>query len=241
MLRDELSDDDHPVVRPVPSRSAGDARYADRFRPIVAADPHSVGGSETVDLGSDRPARAWPTWLTRTVTGLGVLATAVVAVQAGGGGAEIPENVPDLPAATSQVRAAPAVAPLRIDQIDAALWDSNGFSYTIALTNDADTAYDLVDIGPGMSGTEMAWDRTLVLPAGATTRVRIDFLVLNCLAATTSAAPAELRIVVRGRSVGAVAELAHLPTDAQGAEIDAAGKAICAPGGGYGPGGSALG
>jgi hypothetical protein len=239
VLRDELGDDGHDIAAP-PTRSTGEPRYGDRFRPLSPADSAVDTESETVDLGLDAPSRPWPTWLTRSATGLGVLAAALVAVQMGSG-REIPENVPDLPAASSPLNDAPPVARLRISQIDAVLWDRDGFSYTIALTNDADTAYDLVDLGPTMSGTEMAWDRSLVLPAGVTTTVRVDYLVLNCLAATTSAAPDELRVVVRGRSAGSVTELARLPTDQQGAEIDAAGKAICAPGGGYGPGGTVLG
>ena len=79
-----------------------------------------------------------------------------------------------------------------------------------------------------MSGTELAWDRALVLQPGRETTVRVDFLVLNCLAATTSSAPAEVRMVVRARRRRRDGARAEVPTEDQAALINASGEAICA-------------
>jgi hypothetical protein len=192
-----------------------------------------VSESDTVDLGTEQLARSWPPWLIRAAAGVGVAATALIAVATGDRGGDASDGLPDsAPQRPAALHAPPPEAQLDVRRVEADLWDSSGFSYEVTLTNRSDTTLDLIDIGPAMSGTEVAWDRMLVLPAGRTTLVRVDFLVLNCLAATSSAAPAELRIVVRGQAAGSVAALAQVPTTEQAALIEMAGADICSSGGG---------
>ena len=233
MGRDELTEDGTSVARSAPPR-AGPARYGDRFRRPTTLRIGPVGECETVEIGVEAPARSWPSWLTRGAAGLGLAATAVIGVAISDRDTD-PSNASDTPPERSTpLRALPPVAPLDVTGIEAELWESNGFSYEITLTNATDTAFSLLNVSPAMSGTELAWDRTLVLPANQSTIVRVDFLVLNCLAATTSSAPAEVRMVVRGQSADAVPALAQVATVDQAAFIDSAGKGICSQGGGDG-------
>lgn len=232
MGTEELSEDGTAVPRPAPPRTDGPARYGDRFRRTPAAPEVGLGADgDTVDVGVGAAPSAWPTWLTRCAAGVGLVATAVVGVWMGDRDDRTPQARPDAPPQRSvPLHEPPPDAPLDVRRIEAELWDSHGFSYEITLTNTTLAAFELIDVGPPMSGTELAWDRSLVLEARSTTTVRVDFLVLNCLAATTSTAPVELRMVVRSRD-DAVASLAQVATVEQAAVIDAAGKGICAQGG----------
>ena len=233
MGAEELTDDGRPAAAPPPPRAGAAARYGDRFRPTPTEPAWAAPVSDTVELDADEPPRAWPPWLARSAAVVGLAATVAVAVAVGDREAPTPDALPDQPPTRSTpLHDPPPVAALDVSRIEADLWESNGFSYEITLTNSSDTAYDLVDVGPAMSGTELAWDRTLVLPAGRSTTVRVDFLVLNCLAATTSSAPMKLRMVVRGHGVDGVAALAQVATADQAAVIEAAGRDICAQGGG---------
>ena len=232
--REELTEDGGPVPRPLPPRTDGPARYADRFRPEPPAiDLGPRGDADTVDLGAEPPTRSWPSWLTRTAAGVGLLATAVIAVATSDRDADVPEGLPDArPEQSTAPHDPPPMAPLDVSGVEVDLWDSNGFSYEVTVTNRSETALELIDVGPAMSGIELAWEHALVLPAGQRTTVRVDFLVMNCLAATSSAAPVELRLVVRGQAVDAVAALAQVPTVEPAAFIESAGQDICGPRGG---------
>jgi hypothetical protein len=226
-----MTEDGTALPRPPPPRTDGPARYGDRFRRIPATlEVGPAADGDTVDMGVEAPPRAWPTWLTRGAAGVGLVATAAVAVWMGDRDDGTPQALPDAPPQnTMPSHDPPPVAPLDVRGIEANLWDSHGFSYEITLTNTTLTAFDLIDVGPPMSGTELAWDRSLVLEARSTTTVRVDFLVLNCLAATSSTAPMGLRMVVRSQG-DAVTSLAQVATVEQAAVIDAAGKEICAQG-----------
>lgn len=225
------SDIERRRPRSNPSASARrPLKYGDRFRPgtTTTLELEPVSRGDLVDQ-EDRPRQRWPAWLTRGAAGVGVVATAVIAVTVGDGSEPAPPAPSETPPAVSlPINDRPPVAPLEVGLIEAEVWDSRGFSYEITMTNRSDTAFDLIDVGPKMSGTELAWDRELVLYPGRETTVRVDFLVLNCLAATSSSAPVEVRMVVRARDGVSRTALAEVPTEDQAALVNASGDAICA-------------
>lgn len=128
----------------------------------------------------------------------------------------------------------PVMAAIEVGGVGAELWASRGFSYDLALENPTTDSFEIIDIGPPVSGTEIAWDRELVLEPGGAATYRIDYLVVNCLAATTSAVPHELRLLVRRGGADGPVELATIETSEPAAVIEAAGDKICGSAGAEG-------
>lgn len=171
MGREELTEDGAAPRRPAPQRPGGVTRYGDRFRPAATApglDLDRAGEDDRVDLGNDAPARTWPTWLTRGAAGLGVAATAAIAIAMGDREDSAPQAVESPPAQALQdkyptrapVRAAPpSMAALVSSRVEDGVWDHGRFTvddqdqlFEITLTGVVIGAVD-VDVVSGTSST----------------------------------------------------------------------------------------
>jgi hypothetical protein len=239
------ADDGGPDRRP---------RYADRFRSDApGGEPGSGqlaggqlgsgqlgGGSDVLGVGAAKPEPVrprWPAWVPRVATTLALVAAAGIAI-AREDGDGIPEaDTTSPPVETAPPHEPPPVASIELVEARAEPWESRGFTYELVLGNPTRQAFELLDVGPGMSGTELAWTQDLEIGAGGEAGLRVDYLVVNCRAATTSAVPTELRLVLRHGGPQGRVELARLPIPEQAAAIEAQGARICPQGAGFDPSG----
>lgn len=208
--------------------------YGARFRDQLG--PAEVLGPEVLDDGTT--GRAWSRWLTRT----GAVVVSAAAGTALWVGLERPEPPAPEPVATESYgppitivrNAPPSRAPLELAAATAELWTTRGFSYDLELTNPTSTAYRVLDIRHAVNGTEMLWNESLVLETHATTTLRVDFLIINCVAVLDRPVPAALRLTLRpeGAAPGLAGgvEIADLDLTELSAELGAAGGVRCADG-----------
>jgi hypothetical protein len=177
------------------------------------------GRTEVVGMGADdaRPISRHR-WL-RVVVGIAALGVAAAFLthqddatsDSSTDGAPATGAVQERPARGTNVasRSGVTTVPLSATTSDGVLWKSRGYSYVVRVWNGTATPLALIDVTASASGTEILWNDPVTVPARGSADLKVDFLLVNC-AAATAPAPRELRLRVKavGTDEVQVADLA---------------------------------